>query len=221
MPSERAPEPRPRLPAFYGVCRGIVQGFFDGLYDYEVAGVERVPLRGPVILASNHESYLDPPAVGAVIPRHLAYFARESLFRPPLGMILHRLGAVPVKRDAADIRSLKRILAVLRADGGIVVFPEGTRSDGGALLPPKPGAGMLACRSGAPVVPTRIFGSAEAFGRRHRFPRVTRRIRVVYGEPLAPPDYDPGHGHPERNLEASRRIMAAIADLSPPPEPMV
>ena len=153
-------------------------------FRWRVLHRERVPLTGPVILAANHASYIDPPLVGCPISREINYLARESLFRFPLiGAVLRSWNAVPVDRDGGGAKGLKIILDRLLAGGGIVLFPEGTRTRDGQLQPGRAGIGLTVIKSCAPVVPVRVFGSYEAYGRHHRFPR-PRRVVVKYGRPL-------------------------------------
>ena len=215
------PEPEPQTTVFYDRCRRLVDFSLSALHDFEVHGLRHIPPTGPLILAANHVSFYDPPAVGAKVRRQLHYFARDTLYRGAFGKVLRKLETIPVARDRADVASLKGILRALKNGGAVVIYPEGTRSPDGNLLPPKPGAGMIACKSGATVVPTRLFGTYEAFGRQHRLPRFGGPIQVVYGPPLQPSDYDPGTGHDERYLEASRRIMERIAALTPPQREIV
>lgn len=147
---------------------------------------ERVPLEGPVILASNHASFLDPPLVGTPIHREINYLARESLFSVPfVGWLIRQWNSVPVDRDGGGGRGLKAILNRLKKGGAIILFPEGTRSSTGELLPAQSGIGLTVIKSIAPVVPVRIFGSYEAFNRHMKIPRIfIRKVAVKYGEPM-------------------------------------
>jgi 1-acyl-sn-glycerol-3-phosphate acyltransferase len=145
---------------------------------------ERVPSTGPVILASNHASFIDPPLVGAGLDRDLNYLARESLFRFPIvGAILHSWNAVPVDRDGGGAKGLKIILDRLLNGAGIILFPEGTRTKDGRLQPARSGIGLTVIKSTAPVVPVRVFGTFEAYGRQRKWPR-PGRIAVKYGHPM-------------------------------------
>lgn len=145
---------------------------------------ERVPLAGPVILASNHASFLDPPLVGAPLSRPLAYLARDTLFRfPVIGALLRAWNAVPVDRDGGGAGGLRRILEAVGTGQGIIIFPEGTRSRDGNLQPARTGIGLIVLKSEAPVVPVRVFGTFEAYGRHLRFPR-PHPIAVKFGRPL-------------------------------------
>src|SRR6476660_8087244 len=153
-------------------------------FSWRVYNAERVPLTGPVILASNHASYLDPPLVGAGIRRDINYLARESLFRfPVVGWVLRNWNSVPVDREGGGARGLKAILDRLLKGGAIILFPEGTRSRDGQLQPARSGIGLTVIKSTAPVIPVRVFGTYDAFGRHMRFPH-PRRIAVKYGCPL-------------------------------------
>ena len=145
---------------------------------------ERVPTKGPVILASNHASFLDPPLVGSGLKRGINYLARESLFRfPVVGWVLHRWQSVPVDREGGGAKGLKAILDRLLNGGAIILFPEGTRTSDGKLQPARSGIGLTVIKSNAPVVPVHVFGTFEAFNRHMRFPRPHRLI-VKYGRPM-------------------------------------
>lgn len=160
-------------------CRMV----FSTWFRWKVFHPERVPKEGPVILAANHASFLDPPLIGSPLPRIVNYLARESLFRmPAVGAYLRALHAVPVDRDGGGA-GLKAILDRLRDGGAILLFPEGTRTHDGSLLPAKSGIGLTVIKSAAPVVPVRVFGTFEAYGRTHRWPR-PRRVTVKYGRAL-------------------------------------
>ncbi len=141
-----------------------------------VVGAERVPLDGPLIVACNHRSYFDPPALGCALPRPVAYMAKIELFRiPVLGSIITWLNAFSVDRSRGDVAAIKRSVEVLREGKAIGIFPEGTRNKTGAIRP-QTGVALLASLSGAPVLPAYISGTAFA----HRL----RRIDVTFGEPL-------------------------------------
>jgi len=122
--------------------------------------------------------------VGAGLKRDIHYLARESLFRVPVfGAILRAVHCVPVDRDGGGGKGLKAILDRLLDGAGIILFPEGTRTRDGKLQPARSGIGLVVIKSAAPVVPVRVFGTYEAFGRHLKFPR-PRSITVKYGDPL-------------------------------------
>jgi 1-acyl-sn-glycerol-3-phosphate acyltransferase len=157
---------------------------FATYFRWRVYHPERVPAQGPVILAANHASYLDPFLIGAGVKREINYLARESLFRfPGIGALLRSWNAVPVDRDGGGAAGLKAILGRLLEGGGIILFPEGTRTRNGQLQPARSGIGLIAIKSAAPLVPVRVFGTFEAYGRHMGFPRPCR-IAVKYGAPM-------------------------------------
>jgi 1-acyl-sn-glycerol-3-phosphate acyltransferase len=190
-------------------------------FRWRVYNPERVPLSGPVILASNHASMIDPPLVGAGLKRTINYLARESLFRfPVIGQVLRRWQAVPVDREGGGAAGLKAILDRLLAGGAIVLFPEGTRTRDGKLQPARSGIGLTVIKSTAIVVPVRVFGTFEAYGRHVRFPR-PHCIAVKYGQPLR---FDALRAEAqtcsksrlkEIYQQIANEIMAAIAKLEP------
>jgi 1-acyl-sn-glycerol-3-phosphate acyltransferase len=158
---------------------------FRCYFRWRVFNPERVPPSGPVILASNHASYIDPPLVGAGVTRHINFLARDSIFRVPvLSAVLRSWEVVPVDRDGGTGRGLKLILRRLAEGGAIILFPEGTRTRHGDLNPARSGIGLVVIKSNAPVVPVRVFGTHEAFGPHMWLPR-PRRLTVKYGLPLS------------------------------------
>ena len=162
------------------LCRCIFATYFR----WRVYQPERVPVTGPVILAANHASFLDPPLVGSGLPRAINYLARDTLFKyPGLGAILRAVNAVPVDREGGGGAGLKAILDRLLAGGGIILFPEGTRSPDGQLRAARAGIGLTVIKSDAPVVPVRVFGTHGAWGRGKALPR-PRRVAVKYGNPM-------------------------------------
>src|SRR3974390_1146755 len=153
-------------------------------FRWRVFGAENVPLKGGVILAANHASFIDPPLVGSGLKRDINYLARESLFRfPGIGALLRSWNSVPVDREGGGAAGLKAILDRLLAGGGIILFPEGTRTRDGRLQPARSGIGLVVIKSTAPVVPVRVFGTYEAEGRHRKFPH-PNRIAVKYGRPM-------------------------------------
>ena len=208
--------PNTNISFFYEFNRVILGCFFSTFYDFSASGAHHIPKGDGVIFATNHTSFYDPPVVGLCVQRPLNYFARHTLFKGLFGKFIRSLNAIPVNRDAADIKSVKTTLNVLKNNGTIMIFPEGTRSTDGKLQEPEPGTGMIACKSKAIVIPTRIFGNFEIFGRHKKLPVFNGAIHVSFGSPMLPGDLDPGREHPDRYLEASRRIMQEIAKLKPP-----
>lgn len=195
----------------YRLCRSLLRGLFWSCFRWQIIGAERIPSKGAVILASNHVSYLDPPLIGSAASREIFYLARESLFRfPVVGRFLRLVNALPVDRKGRSPKGLKAILNCLAAGGGVLLFPEGTRTKDGALQTAQPGVGLTAVRSGAPVVPVRLYGAYEAWNRKMRFPR-PRPITVVFGIPLR---FAAQPRTREAYAAVSQQIMETIANIN-------
>jgi 1-acyl-sn-glycerol-3-phosphate acyltransferase len=207
-------------PAYYAGWR-FFRAVFAVYFRWKVFNPERVPLNGPVILASNHASYIDPPLVGAGVERQINFLARDTIFRVPvLASILRSWEVVPVDRDGGTGRGLKMILSRLERGGAIILFPEGTRSRHGELNPARSGIGLTVIKSKAPVVPCRVFGTHRAFGPHMLIPR-PRRLTVKYGRPLnfetlrAEAATCPKPRVKEIYQQVADEIMADIARLEP------
>jgi 1-acyl-sn-glycerol-3-phosphate acyltransferase len=200
------------------ICFRALYRFY---FRWRVYNPERVPLEGPVILAANHASFLDPPLVGSGVKRGINYLARESLFNiPVVGWILQRWQVVPVDREGGGAKGLKAILERLLDGGAIILFPEGTRTRNGKLQPARSGIGLTVIKSEAPVVPVRVFGTFEALGRHMKIPR-PHRVAVKYGRPMpfqqlrAEAKVCSKPRLKEIYQEIADEIMAAIAKLGP------
>jgi 1-acyl-sn-glycerol-3-phosphate acyltransferase len=155
----------------------------------EFEGAQHVPAAGSVIVAPNHVSYLDPIWISLPINRPLRYMTWDRMFEVPLlGPLMRAYGAFPVKVDKGDRAALKHALEHLRAGGGLVIFPEGSRTRTGELMPFKPGVIRLALDTNVTIVPVTIIGGYRAFSPHHRFPRPAK-LKIVYHAPLslAPP----------------------------------
>ncbi|MFT3870443.1 MAG: lysophospholipid acyltransferase family protein [Nibricoccus sp.] len=201
----------------YGFSHYVLRQLYELLFRGESYGLENLPADGGFMIASNHASHLDPPIVGSLISQQVCFFARKTLWKPGFASWwLNAVGTIPVDRDGGtDVTAIKRVLGALKNNKVIILFPEGTRSTDGNLQTAKPGVGLLACRTGVPVVPARVFGSFRAFGKDGKV-RFGTPVSVVYGKPLYPSDYDDPSAGKERYLLCSQRIMAAIAKLELP-----
>ncbi|MBN2456177.1 MAG: (d)CMP kinase [Sedimentisphaerales bacterium] len=132
-------------------------------------GTENIPDKGGFLLVSNHQSYLDPIFCGVGLKRHLFYLARDSLFDNRFfGWLLGSVNTIPVKRDKADLSSIRKVIAKLSMGQGVCLFPEGTRSIDGKIAPFKAGFGLLARRAKVAVVPVLIDGAFECWPRHRR-----------------------------------------------------
>lgn len=210
-----------RMTFCYAIGWRFFRFVFSFYFRWKVFNPERVPLSGPVILASNHASYIDPPLVGAGVRRQINFLARDSIFRVPiLASILRSWEVVPVDRDGGTGRGLKAILDRLSRGGAIILFPEGTRSRHGELNPARSGIGLTVIKSNAPVVPARVFGTYAAYGAHKILPR-PRPLSVKYGRPMffealrAEAQTCSKPRLKEIYQEVANEIMAVIATLEP------
>jgi 1-acyl-sn-glycerol-3-phosphate acyltransferase len=207
---------------FYGFFHYLAATIHSMCFRGEVVGTENFPTDGPFLIASNHASHLDPPFVGSHVPRQMRFFARKSLWNNRmLGWWMNQVETIPVERDSGDIGAIKRVLQALAENRAVVLFPEGTRSQDGQLQKPKPGVGLMACKTGVPVVPCRLFGSFEAFGKGTSIPRFGTPVSIVFGPPIPASDYDDPKAGKARYELAAQRIMDRIAALSAPPERVI
>ena len=196
-------------PFWFHLVRLFSLTFFKFFHSFRTSGTDNLP-PGPLILAPNHASYLDPPATGCGLFRVTYYLARHTLFKPPIASwLLPSIGSIPVNQNSPGPSSLKNIFEVFKNKGTLVLFPEGQRTFDGNLRKAEPGIGMIAARANVPVVPVHIIGSREAMprnGRWHPF----RPIRVVYGKPMR------FSGDPKSREDFQKfadEIMSAISKL--------
>ncbi len=182
-------------------------------FHFRVLHRERRILEGPLIIAINHQSYLDPPLAGVASGRETYFLARKNLLDVPvLGWLLPKLNVVPVDQEGADRSALKALIRILKNNDATVVFPEGARTLDGNLQPALPGLGFVIAKTLAPVLPMRISGAHEALprggGRLHFHP-----ITIAIGEPIHFTEADLQPRSKELYQQLSERVMRAIAAL--------
>jgi len=196
----------------YKILKPLVVILMRAWFGLRVKGAEHIPSSGPALIVSNHQSILDPPVIGGAARRQIYFLAKAELFRIPLfGWVFRALHARPVRREGADPRALRTAALLLEEGKALLVFPEGTRSLDGRLGEGKAGVGMLAVRSGAPVVPAYISGTLEALPKGAAWPRRSQ-VSVSFGPALhfkAPI----ASGRKERYREAADEMMRGIAQL--------
>jgi 1-acyl-sn-glycerol-3-phosphate acyltransferase len=188
-------------------CWAISQIWFR----YRYWGRGNVPPTGPVLLAANHQSHLDPVLVGIACPRQLKYLARQGLFFWPFSLWIRSLGAVPIDRDRGSIAGIKTTLRLLSQDQAMLVFPEGSRTPDGNLYPMLPGFCLLARRSGATIVPVAIEGAYKSMPRGSYFP-LPRPIGLVFGPAIRKEEFE---GWSDKQLieVVTDRIAAGLQQL--------
>jgi len=170
---------------WYWVGRFMCQVFTLLFFRYRISGKGNVPPKGPVILAGNHQSFLDPIFCGIGVKRNVIYMARETLFKGPFGWALKSVNAIPIKRGQADIGAMKLILSRLKEGLAVCMYPEGTRSVDGRITRFKPGFGLLCRRSRAAVVPVLVDGAYECWPRQKKL-FSPGPVLICYGKPLPP-----------------------------------
>ncbi|MBC8206832.1 MAG: (d)CMP kinase [Kiritimatiellaeota bacterium] len=192
----------------FGICLKV-------LNKYTVYGIQNVPKTGGVIIASNHASYLDPPAVGASSRRmRMTHFmARDTLFRKKLmGAFLHKVGVIPLDREKGDLKAMKTAIHLLKDGACVALFPEGTRSEDGEFQKPKPGIGFLVAKGEAPVVPVYVHGSYEAWSK-HSGGLKRNPVTVIYGKLITREEIRSLGSGREAYLLIGELIMERIAEL--------
>jgi 1-acyl-sn-glycerol-3-phosphate acyltransferase len=184
--------------SLYALVRAILAPVLRLYFRMHVSGAEHVPVTGAAIIAPNHKSFLDSFFIAVLVPRPLRFMAKTELIEARYGGLLVRLGAFPVRRGQSDADALETAREILRQDGLLALFPEGTRvRDPDELGHPRRGAGRLALEGGAPLVPCAITGTERLFVGPLPKPR---RVQVAF--------FDPIHvAHVASTPEAAARVM--------------
>ncbi len=218
----RAATPRPAGPApdlsftrLYRLVRVVVHALNRLLFRTTVEGRDLVPTEGPLILAPVHRSFIDFfVASEAVMGRKLHYMTKDTLWKNRLlAKIIPKVGGFPVDRDAPDREALRLAQAVLEAGEVLVLFPEGTRRTGPVIEDLHEGVAFLAARTGAPIVPLGIGGSASVMSKGTLIPR-PRHIHLVVGQPIRSPSSSASGRVPRRAIHATtEQLRASIQDL--------
>lgn len=184
----------------YRIGRVILRAVFAFLYRYEARGVENIPPHGPVILASNHKSVLDPIALGIAVPRELHFMAKTELFAIPLfGSLIRKLGAFPVKRGGVSKEAIRTAIQLLEEGRVMAIFPQGTRNEDIGVG--KRGAVTMALRADAKIVPVAIIGNYRPF----------RKMIAVYGALL---DFK-AYAEAGEDMETmTERLMSRIREMA-------
>lgn len=185
----------------YQVCKLGLLALYRALLDFEARGMENVPKRGPALLAANHASFLDPPALGIALARQVYFVARGTLAdSKKLDIFMWLSDVIRIRRGEADSAAIRKVMQRLGEGGLVGLFPEGTRSLDGKLGEFEEGTILIARRAKVPIIPVGIAGTFEALPKGRGLRR--HPIRVVYGKP-----FDASAGsRAEANQELRRRI---------------
>ena len=194
-------------PFLYWTVRAILVPFFLLYFRMQRIGREHLPRRGPLLLASNHRSFLDPFVIGMLVRRPVYYMAKRELFEKRWqAWVLNALGAFPVDRGAGDGAAMVTARAILERGDCVVIFPEGTRVRPGPLGKPRRGIGRLALETGAPVAPIAVIGTEDV---RRGWRIRPRKVRIRAGRPLRYPTVE--RCSPTLAGAVTERIWACIS----------
>ena len=205
----------------YTIARLVIGLIFRVLWRPRIEGLENVPANGPVIIASNHLSFIDSVVIPLAVPRRVRFLAKAEYFTGRglrgrgTALFFHLIDAVPVERtgNRDSMRSLESALAVLREGTAFGIYPEGTRSRDGRLYRGRTGVGWLALTSGAPVVPVTLTGTDRVQPVGARGVRIAP-VLVRFGRPVDPADYA-GLPAGRARRELTDEVMKRIAAVSP------
>lgn len=206
------------LLVMYDISCFFFKWYFRIRHGFEVFGLENVPREGGGLVACNHVSFLDPPAVGGAIRFRQTYFmARDTLYKNKwAAWWLRNCGVIALDRTRGDLAALKGAVKFLQSGKLVCLFPEGTRSLDGTLQEPKGGIGFLIAKSGVPVIPTYIKGSYEAWPPGAKRAKA-HKITLTFGTPIDPSEFA-ALGKGREGYEASAAlVMKKIADLRDAP----
>ncbi len=168
---------------WYRLTQYVAGSFFRVWFRLRREGHQAIPPEGPVVFVCNHQSHLDPVLVGVMCRRQIAYLARDTLFKGPLGALIRSYDAVPIDRDGAGLAGIRATLKRIKQGDAVLVFPEGTRSLDGQLQPLQPGFLALVQRGKAAIVPVAVDGPFLAMPRGSSFPKPVR-IGLCYGQTI-------------------------------------
>jgi 1-acyl-sn-glycerol-3-phosphate acyltransferase len=202
----------------YRAAGAVVKPLMRAWFRMRVEGAAHVPAGGPVILASNHRSNVDPVLLAAAVRRPVAFMAKAELFAWPLGAILRAIGQFPVQRGGIDRDALRRTSTVLARGWVLGLFPEGTRGDG-SFASMHPGLGYIVLRERCPVLPVAIFGTERVRQRLGWLP-LASPVRIVIGPPIDLPAAAADRSGRRRATETLRQrlqaFVTAAAGATPP-----
>ncbi len=170
-----------------------------------------IPFDIPIVVAVNHQSYLDPVLVGSSMPRKLRYMARTTLFKNRLfAWLIRKLGAIPIEREGPALAGLKQAVAILETNSALLIFPDSTRTTDGSIGEFQSGFVWLAQKTGAAIVPVVLHGADKALHRKAKFPR-PRRVKLTVLDPIPASSLTPREG--ESASSCRDRLAAEIREM--------
>lgn len=188
----------------YGIAKFIFKIYFFFINKITLKGTENIPENGGIVLCSNHINWLDPILIGICVKRKIYFMAKAELFSNKFfAFIMKSINAFPVKRGTADISAIKKSFNIIKNGEILGIFPEGTRSKTGKLLPAEPGASVIALKTNAPVIPVRVQGSYLIGG----------NLRLTIGKPISFEEYRGKRLSSQEINNISQQIMKEISKL--------
>ncbi len=193
----------------WNLIRALARVLFPIVLHVRVLGRKNLPSKGPFIIASNHLSWTDIPLIPAYLPYKIVAMAKEEAFHGNIGWLVRFMGAFPVRRGEGDRQSIRAADEQLKQGKVLLIFPEGTRSKTQTLAKGHSGLGMVALRSGVPVVPVAIWGSE------HVLKKIRPRVTIAFGPPIIlKPE---GAKITREDIDAgTEQVMRSIAAMLPP-----
>lgn len=197
-------ETKPWERALYAIVRGILAAVTHLFWRARVEGADKLPKTGSFVLAPVHRSNVDFALVSTLTRRKMRYMGKHTLWKvKPLGKVISALGAFPVVRGTADRDALKACIQIVQGGEPLVIFPEGTRQSGDEVQPLFEGAAYIAARTGVPIIPVGIGGSAKVMPKGSKMIRPAR-VALVVGDPI----------HPDLVPEGGRAPRRAVHELT-------
>lgn len=189
--------------SFYKFARGLARLYLRFFYRLDVRGLEKIPAEGPVVLAANHVSNIDPIMIGCSIDREVHYMAKNELFRCKcFAKVLSWLKAFPVKRGSNDRVALKKAIGLLSEGKMVGIFPEGERRRDVTVGKGLPGAGFIALKTGATIIPIGIVSEFRLF----------KPVILNFGDPISLEKYQDQRTSTELITEVTDYLMDRIRE---------
>jgi 1-acyl-sn-glycerol-3-phosphate acyltransferase len=203
---------------WYRLNYSLVYATYTLGFSYRSAGSHHMPQEGPVLILANHESFLDPLAVGLAVRRKTHYLAKKTLFKGAFGDYLRSVGCVAVDQDGVAKEGLKTSVDLLKSGKALLIFPEGERAWDGKMQPFKPGVWLVLRRAPVTIVPVGVAGAHEAYPRGAKAPKFSpmfwpangHAVSACVGKPIRPEEY--AHLERESLLEMLfERVKSEVA----------
>ncbi len=201
---------------FYRLMRRLSWLLLKAFFRFKVTGRERIPMEGPLVVVANHESFLDPFAIGVALMKRppAAFLAAPWLYDKPIaGSFSRRVGTIPAYGDGKEVTALRESIRILQRGGTVALFPQGGIARDGIAG----GAAFMALKAQAPLLPMRVTGASKALPLKRWWPSLFTRIQVDVQPPIGPAELGPaGTATSEAVARGAERLAGALG-LAPAP----